>query len=272
MSYDGPHGSELDPHIRAFYRQALLVLHDAQVPFVVGGAYAFAFYTGITRHTKDLDIFIQPHECGRTLAVLQAAGYHTELTFPHWLGKAFYGQECIDVIFSSGNGIAVVDESWFTHAMVGEVLGIPVQFSPPEEMLWSKGYVMERERYDGADVLHLLRACGEQLDWQRLLARFGPHWRVLFSHLTLFGFVYPAEQARIPRWVMHELLQRLQHELHTPPTAGQLCQGTLLSRAQYWTDITYWGYQDARLLPPVMMTAEDIAHWTAAIAQEEGAT
>jgi hypothetical protein len=43
MAYDGPHGSELDPDIRVFYRQALLALHDAQVPFVVGGAYAFPY-------------------------------------------------------------------------------------------------------------------------------------------------------------------------------------------------------------------------------------
>lgn len=43
-------------------------------------------------------------------------------------------------------------------AAAGDVLGIPVQLCPPEEMLWSKSYVMERERYDGAEVMHLLRA------------------------------------------------------------------------------------------------------------------
>jgi hypothetical protein len=29
---------------------------------------------------------------------------------------------------------------------------VPVIFCPPEEMIWSKAFVMERERYDGADA------------------------------------------------------------------------------------------------------------------------
>src|SRR5262249_15311217 len=160
-------------------------------------------------------------------------GFHTELTFPHWLGKALCDGECIDVIFSSGNGVAQVDEAWFTHAVPDEVFGLPVRLCPPEEMLWSKGYIMERERYDGADIVHLLRACGERLDWPRLLKRFGPHWRVLFNYLVLFGFVYPSEPVCIPIWVMQELMQRLQDELHGLPTPDRVCQGTLLSRAQY---------------------------------------
>src|SRR5215471_1997461 len=234
MSSAGPRESALATHTCALYRQALLALQAAQVPFLVGGAYALAHYTGIHRDTKDFDIFVQPHMCARTLEVLGAAGYHTELTFPHWLGKALCSDGgCIDVIFSSGNGIAQVDETWFTHAVAAEILGIPVQLCPPEEMLWSKSYVMERERYDGADIMHLLRACGERLDWPRVLSRFGVHWRVLLSYLILFGFVYPAETSRIPAWVMQELLHRLQGEKHHPPQLHQLCQGTLLSRAQY---------------------------------------
>jgi hypothetical protein len=240
------------------------------VPFLVGGAYAFACYTGITRHTKDVDIFVHPHDYERTLEVLHAAGYHAESTFPHWLGKALCNGDCIDVIFSSGNGVAQVDETWFTHAMACEVFEIPVRLCPPEEMLWSKGYIMERERYDGADIVHLLHACGERLDWPRLLERFGPHWRVLLSHLVLYGFVYPAEQSRLPAWVMQELLHRLQGELLAPPSPDQLCQGPLLSRAQYRVDIVDRGYRDARLVPTGRMTAADIAHWTAAIAGEEG--
>ena len=51
---------------------------------------------------------------------------------------------------------------------------MPVLLAPPEEMIWSKAFVCERERYDGADVNHLLRACGRQMDWQRLLAALRP--------------------------------------------------------------------------------------------------
>src|SRR4030095_12962312 len=104
----------------------------------------------------------------------------------------------VDLIFSSGNGVAEVDDDWFRHAVEGEVLGLRVQLTPPEESIWSKAYVMERERYDGADVAHLLHTQADRLDWQRLVRRFGPHWRVLLSHLIVFGFIYPADRARIP--------------------------------------------------------------------------
>ena len=101
------------PHPWGFYRQALLALQAAEVPFLVGGGHAVAHYVGMTRHSKDLDLFVTPEDCSRILAVLRAAGYRTELTFPHWLGKVYSGSECIDVIFSSGNSIATVDTAWF---------------------------------------------------------------------------------------------------------------------------------------------------------------
>ena len=79
-------------------------------------------------------------------------------------------------------------------------------------MIWSKAFIMERERFDGADVLHVILRCGGALDWPRLLRRFDTHWRVLFSHLVVFGFVYPGEQTSIPPWVMDQLLARMQNE------------------------------------------------------------
>ena len=240
---------ELDPRIHSFYCAALRVLQQAQVPFLVGGAYALARHTGIVRHTKDLDIFTRPTDCERVLRVFSAAGYRTEVTDPRWLAKAHSGEDFIDVIFSSGNGIAEVDDAWFEHAIEAKIMGLSVQLCPPEETIWSKAFVMERERFDGADVAHLLRAYGERLDWDRLLDRFGAHWRVLFSHLVLFGYIYPGDRGRIPASVMDTLLNRLQAEVHSPSTAGRLCQGTLLSKAQYAIDIDHWDYQDARLLP-----------------------
>ncbi len=147
-------GAGLDPETREFYRRSLLQLKDAGVDFLVGGAYAFERYTGIARHTKDFDIFVRRADCERALSVLSGAGCRTELTFPHWLGKAYCGDAFVDVIFSSGNGVAEVDDVWFANAVDDESLGIPVKLCPPEEMIWSKSFVMERERFDGADVAH----------------------------------------------------------------------------------------------------------------------
>ena len=67
---------------------------------------------------------------------------------------------------------------------------------------------MERERYDGADVIHILHARGAALDWPRLVDRFGDTGACCSLNLVLFGFVYPGEASPAPRWVMDTLLAR----------------------------------------------------------------
>lgn len=258
-------GRSLDTETRAFYREAIDVLERAGVPFLVGGAYAFALYTGIERHTKDFDLFIRPEDCEAGLRAFSEAGYQTELPFPHWLGKVYNGDAFVDLIYSSGNGVATVDPLWFRYAMAGTLFDRPVLAIPAEEMIWSKSYVLERERYDGADVLHLLLARGAVLDWRRLVARFGSHWRVLLSHLVLFGFTYPDERHVIPREVLDDLIARLAVERDEPPPHAHICRGTLLSREQYLVDVEHWGYADGRELPTGPMSPQDISIWTDAI-------
>jgi hypothetical protein len=260
-----PSGNGLPPETAAFYRRALTALGDARMEFLVGGAYAFARYTGIERHTRDLDVFVRRRDCPQALRVLAQAGCRTDVPFPHWLAKAHCGADYVDVIFSSGNGVAVVDDAWFTHAVSDTVIDVPVQLCPVEEMIWSKAFISERERHDGADVIHLLHARAEQLDWTRMVARFAEHWRVLLGHLILFGFVYPGERHRLPAAVLRQLLERLDGELEGPAATDRVCQGTLLSRAQYLVDIERRGYRDARRTPEGHMTPEQIAVWTAAI-------
>jgi hypothetical protein len=57
-------------------------------------------------------------------------------------------------------------------------------------------------------------------------------------------------------------------ESREPPPSSRVCQGTVLSRAQYLVDVDRWGYADARLPPLGNMTAEHVAHWTAAIERD----
>jgi hypothetical protein len=266
-STDGTATCLSDERTFAFYRNALLTLRAANVPFLVGGAYALARYTGIHRDTKDIDIFIHPRDLGVALDALNAAGHATDVPFPHWLAKA-HGEGCrLDIIYSAGNGVAEVDAEWFEHATEDEVLGLSVLLCPPEETLWSKGFIMERERYDGADVAHLLLACAPTLDWSRLLRRFDGYWRVLFSHLVQFGFIYPGKRDTVPDWVLDDLLGRLRDERARPAEDAHICQGTILSREQYLPDLRTGGYRDARL-EHGHLTARDEAIWTAAIGSD----
>lgn len=257
---------EVQPDTAAFYRKALGVLVDAGIPFLVGGAFAHACFTGIRRSTKDLDLFIRREDYERVAALAEAEGWHSELTYPHWLGKIYQGEEFIDLIFNSGNGLTPVDERWFRNNAQAEVLGVPVRVANIEDGLLSKAFIMERERYDGADIAHLLQANAEHLDWDGLLERFGQHWRVLLAHLTLFGYVYPGERHRIPPRVMDRLIARLAAETRQPPADDpHVCAGTLLSREQYLHDVEQLGYVDGRLTAVSTMTPDDVATWTEAI-------
>lgn len=248
-----------------FYRHALAILEDAGVPHLVGGAYAYARYTGIQRHTKDFDVFIRREDFTRASEGFQKAGYKSSLTFPHWLGKAHHGEDFVDLIYGAGNGVAEVDDVWFEKAVKDQVFGVATQLIPAEEMIWSKGLIMERERFDGADVAHVIRAVGEKLDWQRMLDRYGSYWRALYAHIVLFGFIYPSHRDKVPVWVTDEMARRMAEETRAGNGSEKVCNGTIISRQQYLKDIEDWGYADARVVDG-RMSAEDIELWTAGIA------
>ncbi|MES3003683.1 MAG: nucleotidyltransferase family protein [Pseudomonadota bacterium] len=257
---------EVHPETARFYRRALQALVDANVPFLVGGAFAHACFTGIRRPTKDLDLFIRRDDYDRVATLMQAQGWRAELTYPHWLAKIYAGADFIDLIFNSGNGVTPVDDRWFRGNPRADVLGVPVLIANQEDSLLSKAFIMERERYDGADIAHTLQANAEQLDWEGLMHRFGANWRVLLAHLTLFGYIYPGERHRIPKWVMDKLIDRLTAETMLRPDEDRhVCAGTLLSREQYLHDVERLGYVDGRLTPASTMTPRDIAVWTEAI-------
>src|SRR5437016_7646333 len=252
------------------HRRSVVALQDTDIPFLIGGAYVVEVYAGVSRQTKDFDLYLRPQHVDLALGALKRAGYKTKKTFPHWLAKAKRGRDCVDLIFRAGNGLCEVDDSWFERARDDELLGLQVKLCAPEEMIWMKAYIMERERFDGADIAHILRRCAGELDWPHLVCRFGPDWRVLLSHLILFGYVYPGERSQIPAPIIDDLVRRLRSET-TIAGPDRLCRGPLLSRKQYLVDIQEWGFRDARLEKRVHMNAKDIAHWTKAIVKEEQA-
>jgi len=252
-----------------FYRAVLEFLNEGGFHYLVGGGHALKQYAGTLRVSKDLDLFVRRADLSSLLEWLSDKGFLTELSFPHWLAKAKFGRDYVDLIFRAGNGLCEVDDSWFERARDDKLLGLDVKLCAPEETIWMKAFIMERERFDGADIAHILVTCAEKLDWQHLVRRFGPDWRVLLSHLVLFGYIYPSEQARIPTAIIGDLIGQLQRD--AAPSGGdkRLCRGTLLSRKQYLVDVQKWGFHDARLDQRVHMNSKDIVQWTKAIPKEE---
>jgi hypothetical protein len=243
---------QIDAEARnGFFRSALTVLTESGIPVMVGGAYALERYTGVARQTKDIDVFVRPNDVRRALEILAEAGFGTELTDSMWLAKAYHEGFLMDIIFSSGNHLSIVDDVWIQHAPDAEVLGVPVKLCPAEEILWSKMFIMERERFDGADVAHILLRRGKELDWDRLLMRVDAYWEVLLAHVILFDFIYPGERDAIPERIRSELSKRLvDKDQRKQEDLDRLCRGPLLSKAQYHIDLKLWGYRDARALSP----------------------
>jgi hypothetical protein len=269
-SSNGP--LKLDPKSAALYRNALTALQDSGIPFLVGGAYALGSYCGIERHTKDFDVFVRERDCPALLRFLEERGFHAEVVFTHWLAKVRQSaddDDYIDIIFGSGNGIARVDDEWFEHSTEAEVLGFNVRLCPAEEIVWSKAYIMERERYDGADVVHLIRARGSRFDWRRLMRRMAPHGVLLLAYVVLFDFIYPDDRGVIPAWVVEELVARWRRGRVAPPAPEPRCNGTLLSRIQFLPDIRRCLMRDGRIYPVTYMSDEQIEHWTEVVPDHE---
>jgi hypothetical protein len=251
----------------AFYCHALEILDKSGIPYLLGGAFATGTYTGVARDTKDLDCFVRRADVKKVMELFASKGFRAEHTFPHWLAKIYHGEYFVDLIYGAGNGLCPVDDEWFANSRQAHVpiLQREVRICPPEEIIWQKAYIMERERFDGADVIHLIRGVGLKLDWDRLLRRFGDDWRVIFSHVVMFGFVYPGERDKIPPRILEHFAQRFSDEIRAEHTNGQLCNGTFLSRAQYLPDLEHWGYSDGRLAGRTRMTTDDVDLWTSGI-------
>ncbi|HTI12760.1 MAG TPA: hypothetical protein VL832_29545 [Puia sp.] len=230
--------------VHSFYKDVVMLLHQHELPFMVGGGFAMHHYTGIVRDTKDLDIFCKPGEYAPILKLLADHGYVTELTDARWLAKVFKDHRFMDIIFNTTNNICTVDDSWYEHAVEGEFGGIPVRMLPPVELIWCKIYVQNRERFDGADVNHLLLHTGKHLDWERLLRRIDAHWHLLLSAILLFQFVYPSEYPEIiPRWLFDELMQRALQQYDVPSSLEKVCRGPLIDQTQYASDIVEEHYK-----------------------------
>lgn len=229
---------------KEFYGEALKLLKESGANFMLGGAFAMFQYTGIYRDTKDLDIFCKPSDYPTILKYFASKGYRTELSDVRWLAKVFKGEYFIDIIFDTVNNICRVDDTWLEHAPEREFCDVTIKLLPPEELIWCKIYVQNRERYDGADVNHIMLKQGKDLDWKRLLFRMEPHWHLLLSQLINFQFVYPSEFHNIiPKWLFDELMRRAHEQYDLPPAMEKVCRGPVIDQTQYEIDIKQWNYK-----------------------------
>lgn len=226
------------------YQKALEILEKSKIPFMIGGGFALRVYSDIHRDTKDLDIFCKAGDYPEIIDLFSKNKFKTEITDARWIAKVFLNNTYIDFIFGTPSGVCLVDDSWFKKTTAAYFFGIKVKVLPAEELLWCKVYIQDRNRFDGADVNHLILKYGKKIDWKHVLIRFEAHWELLLAQLINFNFVYPSERAQVPKWLMEELLKRLEKLLQSPVSQEKVCRGHLISRYEYEVDFKHWRFEN----------------------------
>ena len=228
----------------SFYAASLRILHESGIPCLVAGTFAVNCYTGINRATKDLDIFCKAGDFPRILLHFKDQGFATEIEDERWIAKVRQDGCFFDVIFGSATAVVTVTDAWLQESHPAELYGVPVQLTPPTELIWSKALLQNRHRYDGADIAHLILRQGGRIDWRRLLSHMEQYWEVLLMHLLNYRFIYPSERDHVPRWLWVELLLRARKQIDLPLPQTRVCRGRLFSPEDYRVDVAEWGFAD----------------------------
>ncbi|MEW5803856.1 MAG: nucleotidyltransferase [bacterium] len=242
----------------AVFSRWLHILNEAAIPYVVGGAFAVYAYTGIWRDTKDLDVFLQPGDLKKALNALSKEGFETEVRDVYWLAKAHKRPYLMDLIFGTSSNQFPVDRSWFEHSQPTEIFGIRTQLAAVEELIASKVYMLKSNRFDGADIVHLIRCVQGRIDWQRVLGHLKDNWEILLLYLILFDFVYPSHSDYLPKELMISLFGQMR-EGWEKPKRPKAFRGMLLDAFMFAVDCREWDYENGcNLLPLVNERGEKI--------------
>src|SRR4051794_10534791 len=181
------------------------ILHQVcskEIPFALGGGLALGYYTGHLRRSKDLDIYIGPEEKDRIKGIMTSCGmedYHDRCPYDRgWIYRGHQDGIIVDAIWAMANRRTYVDERWMSAGQCIQLFGESFRVIPAEELIWSKLYVLQRDRCDWPDILNLIHATGPTLDWDHLLKRVGVDRPLIRGVLSVFSWVSPSRAAEIP--------------------------------------------------------------------------
>lgn len=200
-----PSADPFPPTNWEIYRRVIERARERDVPFALGGAIGLCAYTGQWRTTRDLDFYIRPDDRDAMIQVLAESGlsdYYEKASYDRgWIYRGHADDTIADLIWGMPNQRTQVDHIWLDNGPEVTICGERLAIVPPEEMLWAKLYVMQRERCDWPDIFNLLYATGPTLDWEHLLERVGTDLPLLTSLLSTFRWLAPAHARTFPAWL-----------------------------------------------------------------------
>jgi hypothetical protein len=216
------------------YLRAIRGLRQKRIPFMLGGGFAQAVFTGRLRNTKDVDLYIDPGARDATVEVLSSAGFEDyfqqQSYVRNWIYRSHQSGVIVDVIWSMANQRAQVDSLWFERAGSVRLRGEKLAVVPVEEFMWCKLYIMQRDHCDWTDLLNVMYTCGRRLDWEHLIWRVGEDLPLLKAMLLVYGWLGAPEAHNLPASVW----RRLELPESAPASAGAFRERVRLLDSRCW--------------------------------------
>jgi hypothetical protein len=180
----------------AVYEKVIHAARDRNLSFVLGGGLAFSHYANRWRNTKDLDLYVAPDQRLALIDAVKSTGltdyFDVQPYDREWIFRSHNSHGIIvDIIWQMANYRAQVDNDWLTRGDLVHIRGTPLRLLPPEELMWAKLYILQRDRCDWGDLLNILYNRANTLDWPHFLKRVGEDKPVLAALLEVFSWACP---------------------------------------------------------------------------------
>lgn len=176
---------------------AVAGLHQARVPFMLGGSLA-AWARGGPEPDNDLDLMVKPDDAETALDALRAAGMRTERPPEEWLYKAWHGEVMTDVIFRP-SGIEITDEV-LARADTISVMAVATPVMALDDVMVTMLHALDEHTLDYSRLLAIARALREQIDWPKLRERVCdyPYAKAFITLVEELGVAPSPAESRAP--------------------------------------------------------------------------
>jgi hypothetical protein len=186
----------------AAYAEVLKQPAKQRIPACIGGSIALAAYVGVSRGTKDLDLYVKREDAESLISAVNALGFidsYERTPYDRaWIYRAVKDGFIVDIIWQMANQRAQVNDAWLNRGPRIEIAGETLSVMPVEELIWSKLYVLQHDRCDWPDILNLLDCTIEQIDWEHLMGQVADDAPLLLSALQIYQWLRPERAMQLP--------------------------------------------------------------------------
>ena len=165
--------------LRDGLKRVAVALKEAEIPFALTGGYA-AWARGGPEPDHDVDFLVPEDLAERAAQELARRGFDVEQPAEDWLFKVRFGTAVVDVLHrTTGSPLAEV----LARADEAAVLSVRMPVLAATDVVAEKLLALDEHYCDLAQVLPVVRALREQVDWDTVSARCTDH---PFAEAVLF--------------------------------------------------------------------------------------